>query len=307
MKRKHVMITGLAVFALALLTVTYAIDASSQTGYDTFKSWFSDGHMDKSPYETSGQVKTTVRITDQGDLLGTSLLTIKHDADQNLTSGQVTFQTEALTQDLAFYKTKEASYLADLSNDQYYQFSEDNDRSSYGPSDKHDFDGDMTPGQERLMDYLLRDVQDDFKEVNHADGSTSLIFELEKEEIPLPVNLAVSAIYSGKAEKDHPDFEHMEWIKTLTDQWPNLTQNIELDYIYLALSKDSDGQPIETDFRLRLSGQDASGDSHEIEISAATEISDLDSAVDTFNPEGKDITLIEGKNHSMRQAKRGWK
>lgn len=304
MKKKSLGMIIALVVAFSLLAVTAYASTPTYEGYEAFKALaknVEDKHEDKSFNQENATVTGDFTVIDNGVKLVHMETELKSQGQDNA-SGIVKFTHEDVTKELNVYAEDEKVYIFDVLEDTYYLADhEDQYKHEYS----REFSGDdMTNAQEELLDFLMGDLKDDFELHQNLDGSETIYFELTKEEIPMLLNLVVSAA-SGQ-EKRADEYEEFSPDATLLEKYPilkdfvnmednspEIVDNTELEYVQLALTT-RDDEFVAFSFDFSLTGDDEVGTQHNVQIKGALQVSEIGTTIaDKVNLDGKDIIEIE--------------
>ncbi len=316
MKKRSLGMVIALVVAFSLLAVTAYASTPTYEGYEAFKALaknVEDNHENKMFKQENATVTGDFTVIDNGVKLVHMETELKSQGEDN-GSGTVKFTHEGVTKELNLYAEDENVYIFDVLEDIYYVADREamkaqHERSDYEDEYKNEYSreysrGDMTNAQEELLDFLMGDLKDDFELHNNSDGSETIYFELTKEEIPMLLNLAVSAASgqekrADKYEEFRPDAALLEKYPILNDfvnmedKSPEIVDNTELEYVQLALTT-RDDEFVAFSFDFRLTGDDEFGTQHNVQIKGAVQVSEIGTTVaEKVNLEGKDIIEIE--------------
>lgn len=311
MKNKKLLITVSLVVAFAVLAGTAFAAQPADQGYEAFKDVIKN-HKDID--HENGTITGSLQVTDNGERVFEISGVVKGSKEDNQVSGDVSIIANDLSKAIEFYGLEETMYIFDSEAGEYYQANktqdEDFDEDFYMNERR---DQEMSPEQEALMDFLMSNLKDDFTQTVNSDGSSSIEFELTKDEIPVPLNLLVSA-----ASSKHDNFERMEDIneielsqyplfndlKDIKVEMPKITDEIELEYINVNIELNEKEEVVGMSFALTISGKDEAGDFHEVSLQGSFEISNLnETIVDTPDLENKDIEVLPEISHDRRSGR----
>ncbi len=293
-KRTLGLILALTV-AFSLLAVTAYASAPTFEGYEAFKDMAKSRDDGKVSHENAS-VTGQVFVKDNGETL-VDISTVLKNEDEAHGSGWLRFKANGVTKELSVYKTDKDIYIFDELEELYYVA----DKEAMEANRSYEYEGydeygqgrdkyeEMTSTQEDLLDFIMGDLKDDFDITYHDDGSETITFELTKEEIPMLLNLIVSAIDGhDKNVKDYDEFSPDPTLLTkypilsdfmsMENNTPEIVDNIEVDYIKVEVTR-KDDTITGMKFGLKISGDDKEGASHLIEVNAAFEVSQLASTV----------------------------
>lgn len=312
MKNKKLIMTVSLVVAFAVLAVTAFAAQPANQGYEAFKEVMKN-HKDVE-FE-NGTVTGTLQVTDNGETVFEMSGVLKGTKEEKQISGNVSITANDLNKSLEFYGLEEVMYIFDNEAGEYYQANKtkyenfDEDFRRHGIKDHE-----MNPEGEALMDFIMGNLKDDFTQTVNTDGSSTIEFELTKDEIPVPLNLLVSA-----ASKNHDRVERMEEnteidlaqyplfndFKDMKVEIPGIIDEVELEYLNMSIELNESEEVVGMLFELAYSGKDETGTFHEIAVQGSVELSNLnETIVDTPDLENKNIKVLPEIHHKGRPMKR---
>ncbi|MCM1988265.1 hypothetical protein [Oceanirhabdus seepicola] len=301
-KKKIVQIVTLALAVTTIATTAFATSVKRE-GYDMFKNSFkSIRTMDT---VTNSTVNITVDVEDNGVNIVSVEGKVKADQEEKKMSGVFTVGVENITKDIEVYANDKEKVIVDVLEDKYYKIDEPTDYRIDGIEHRgmnHEMMGEMTAQQEALLDYFIGDYKDKFESVVGENGNKIISFNLKEDEIPVPVNLMISAATSieHKNEADIevrdielkglPLFEELNEVKDM----PKLKEDIKVKEIGFNITLNEDNQMIGTSFSMKVEGKDEDGLNHDMVVKGSVEIEGIDeSVVDTIDLSDKEVTVIE--------------
>lgn len=294
MKKKLPIVIAL-VAAVSLFSITTLAFTNEQTGYETLKEALQSAkQLDNATFDVQ------VEVIDNGELLIGANAIGKADHISQNASGQVIINVAGLTKTADFYKQGDTNYFVDQDNDLTYQMNESNERVR-GHADEN---FEMTTSQEAFVDYLAGDLKNQIGLEENADGTRSVTLDLDQEEIPMALNLMISAAASSDEhrnrmhedqsnEKIH-DLPFFDGLENLETKLPELKEDVKVTGIQGELTLDEQNQVVAYDFSFTIEGKEVSGTAHIVTINSAGTISDVDqTVVDTIDLAGKDVQIID--------------
>jgi hypothetical protein len=312
MKNKKLKLGILILAAVTLFTATAFASAPVNEGYDTLKQIMMN-QQDAKEYGIA-TVDGSFQISDNGKVIVEATGKVKGNHEVGEASGNVNIKFMDKAQELSFYKNKAAAYLVDETNSRYYQpvnmdkkinnRNEEYNRSDFAENHK------MGSAGEALMDYFVGDLKSQFALSQNADGTRSIILDLDQNEIPTTINLLTAAAVENKGNSNDEDYktrmtpakkelliEKLPFLKQfdgIENVMPRLETDVKLEGVYLKLSIDEKDHLKSFDVKFSITGKDANGASHDVTLSGSATVSDLNNTVvDSFNPDGKIIETID--------------
>lgn len=310
----------LGVLVLAAVTVfTATAFASTSTynngGYEALKQVMKSSQEIAHPSSTS--FNGTFQMLDNGKVIAEMTGDVKESLEGKEASGNVQIKLMGKEQDLSFFKSGEASYLVDKTNDKYYQMvnmTQDTDKR-HKKIKREDAAGQHQMGKsgEALIDYLMGDLKSQFELSQNADGTRSITLDLNQNEIPVPINLLAGIATEDNRDCSDTEYEDgmdlaqkellmgkMPFLKQFSEMkkdMPKLTQDVKLTGIFLKLNVDQNDQIKSFDVKINTAGKDVNGIYHEESFLGSSAVNDINNtSVDTFSPDGKNVEIIDAKD-----------
>ncbi len=307
----------LGLVVLAAVTVFTATAFAAQPeyqGYDALKQIMLESR-NKTEY-LSETCYGKFQLTDNGSTIAELSGSFKSETESKEGSGDVMFKLHGEQQELAFYKSGDSMYLTDKNNSIYYKLvNAESDSKSFrehgrdGRYDEHQ----IGAAEEGLLDYLVGDLKSQVEMSEGSDGVKTFVIDLNKDEIPMPLNLltALAVENKGRGSEWNRDqemhqlekqmiTEKLPFLKELIceegEHMPQLRENVKLAALKLKFSADADNQFTSLEAELSITGNDSEGVFHEITLSGSTFVSDINSTeVDVFTADGKVVETVDVK------------
>lgn len=278
-KIKTIMVTALT--GCMLLSVTVVASANGSSGYETYKSAVKNiANTDNATFSTSFEVK------DNGNtnISGTSVEKLENSNNSSITN----IKNRDVTKESETSRIDGKTILKDGEN--YY--SRDSKVKEKNGKIEKKFDASSSKGklEEMVLDTLVGDVKNQFV----VDGDTISV-NLEGAQIPELAKLAISAAAEEKNnKKDNKGESGKDGLKESLNSIPNLKN---IDVKSLSMTAKVNGSTLTNNsFKIVITGDDESGVSHEIEVSANTAISDVNSTkADSIDTTGKQVQTMQNK------------
>ena len=279
-KIKTIMVTALT--GCMLLSVTVIASASGTSGYETYKIAAKNiAVTSNATFSTSFEVKDNGKT----DVSGTSVKKLEGANNSSTTSikvGDVSKETETSRVD-------GKTIIKDGEN--YYSGASIGKENNMRMEKKFDSSSSKAKLGEMVLDTLVGDVKNQFV----VDGNTISV-KLEGAQIPELAKLAISAaVEEGNNKKANNKGEAgKDGLRDALNNIPNL-KNVEIKS--LSMTAKVDGSTLtDNSFKIVITGDDESGVSHEIEVSADTTISAVNSTkADSIDTTGKEVKTIQNK------------
>jgi hypothetical protein len=312
MKKRTPILILAVVLALSLLTITAFANAPTYEGYEAFKALMENKSELKEDMK-NGTLVASVTLQEEDELLLSIGGTVK--ADGELEAGKADIQISAgeVNRDIDVFFSEDIVYVFDEVLKEYYsivptdEMKQDEYREDGYSDSKYDrhHSGKMTGAQEELLDFLVGELKDDFSVVRNSDESQTISFELTTSEMPMLLNLLVSAGNSV----DKEDFE--DTTERLTNEAlaiyplfaelsaidagvPVIEKNFKLNLVKFSLTVDRNQDFKDLTFSANVSGEDSNGVNRTQQVDARFELSDVGStALEAPVLEGKTIISID--------------
>jgi len=163
----------------------------------------------------------------------------------------------------------------------------------------------MTSAQEELFDFLVGELKDDFSVEYNSDESQTISFELINSEMPMLLNLIVSA--GNSMEKDDMDLAESSLTKeelaiyplfkelsALHTELPQIEDNLKLNVVKFSFTVDKNKDFQDVTFSMNVTGDDKDGVSHTQQIDGKFALTNLGTTtVATPSLEGKTVIAID--------------
>lgn len=287
--------------AISLFSITALAFNGSNTGYETLKEALKTGkHFNNATFDVQ------VEVIDNDVAILDAKVTGKADHTTRNGSGQMILSANGLTKSAAFYKLNDTAVFVDQDKDLYYQVNDVNDTKSPHKWDSKNEKFEMTASQEAFFDYLAGDLKNQIGLIENADGSKVVTLDLDAKEIPVPLNLMISAATSSEEHRnDFAEDRHDEKMKDIPffagfedmeKNMPKLKEDVKVTGLQVQITLDAQNQMIAYNFSATVEGKEANGTVHTITVKSTAKITDVDqTVVDTIDLTGKDVQVIESE------------
>jgi hypothetical protein len=267
---KKVMMMGTILVAVSLLAIMAFAGNMGNDGYELFKDVLAS--YESHEFE-SGVFSGSIAITDNDEVQLAVSGTMAQVKENESMSGIAQIQSKDLNKTLEIYGENQMVYIVDTDRADVYiaKATEDEPNKEW----MHEHKGTFDETDEAIVDYFMSDFKQYFKAVTDSDGSTDILFELKKSDIPAIVNILASSkqdeVYADEnddIEIDH-SYENYPLFKELM-QLENIDisidTNIEVTYVKFVMDLDADQNVNGIEFNLEVTGNDESGAYHEVEV-----------------------------------------
>ena len=310
MKKKPILIVLSLVAAFSLLAVTAFASGTDYAGYEAFKTLVSQHKDQATNGEKNASLVGNISIKDNGLTLVDLEASLKVDQANEAFSGSFIIETDDLNKSVDIYGEDDLVYIFDEANNEFYKVNKEGHQDKNNDEDmrqgSYNGDKEMNPAQEELLDFVMGELKNDFELMKNSDGSQTIEFELTKDEVPALLNLMISAMGSNKANmhagSEELDSEVLAKYPLLSDleaikaDLPEITDNIELDYLKFTITRDGNNDFKALGFSLTVTGDDVQGISHTQEIIGEFTAMEIGtSVVDLAELEGKEIIEVDAE------------
>jgi hypothetical protein len=269
---------GMTMFGAA----AYANISSSQ-GYEVYKA-----AVKSMLPANSLTAQGSVSVSDNGTVILNASGTEKLDRADKTMSGTGTYTANNTTQSCTIYRQDGETIINNSSSDVYNVIK--NDLKKFDQNRQSESSQSISPEVENIIDLLAANYDNNIALDSNSDGSKTVTLKLDGSQItPLQNALAQLAIKNANHEPRHAG--------TVIEGLPQLTDNINLQSVDITARVNDQGQITEQTAVIQLSGQDASGQTHELVINADLNLSGINSTVpDTVDLTGKQVVTRTGQH-----------
>jgi len=330
MKKRTPILILAVVLAFSLLTITAFANVPTYEGYEAFKTLM----QNKSSLEEdikNGTLVGSMTVQENDQVVATFSTTFKADALQKAGSGDVLIQAGEVERNLNVFFNEDITYVFDEANQEYYSVEKtDEMKAAYADEYDNEYDssrrdfhgnsGEMTSAQEELFDFLVGELKDDFSVEYNSDESQTISFELINSEMPMLLNLIVSA--GNSMDKDTMDIPEnssamealaiyplFQELSALHTELPRIEDNLTLNVVKFSFTVDKNKDFQDVTFSMNVTGDDKNGVNHTQQIDGKFALTALGTTtVESPTLDDKTIISIDptvfedsmGDKHGMR-------
>lgn len=287
---------GLAIGGSLLFTSTVMSMADKPSGYEVLKSVFKDSErIQNATYQISAT------LSDNNTKLIKMNAQLKSE-EENLFSGTVELDTENKDKSYVLYGQKDSMVFKDDDSTIYNKIEERQKTGKKNRGEKvklHKEDPKLEKLGEMILDTLVGDLKYKVDLTELDDGYKKLTVDLEENEIPALVNLALAIKEEDYCDKDNKFNDKDCCFSDILDldkedfQFPKITDNIKAEKIYLDLTLDKSNMIKELNMEFDITGNDAKGEFHKNEMDISLAVDDINSTVvDTIDLKDKEVKII---------------
>jgi hypothetical protein len=298
---KKVMMMGTILVTVSLLAIMAFAGNSTNSGYELFKDVL--GNFEKHEFE-SGVFAGSIILTDNDEIkLAVSGTAVQQKENERM-SGTAQIETQDMIKTLEIYGDEQSVYIVDSGKKEVYIGKVAEEKTSREWNREHM--GTFDEKDEAIIDYFMGNFKKNFKTVADTDGSTDILFELGKSEIPAIVNLLASSRHDDKYKDEDNEFSnHQEYanyplfneLMTLENIELSIDSNIEVQYVKFVMDLDLNQKVKGFEFTFEITGDDESGNRHEVKIEGFfTADENKDAQVRTLNMDGLTVYELPEEN-----------
>jgi hypothetical protein len=294
MKKKFAAMGISAAVGTAMLVTTAYAGISSTSGYDTYKTAFKNMHHAKSLTAT-----IHVSATDNGNKLADVTSKMKMNRETKSMSGATTIDAGNKQQTMNVYTQNGTRIIKNSDSDVYKVLSFDGEKKhEKEEGDDHTNKDEKMNIGENIVDALTQNLQNNITSKTESDGTNDVEVKLSNEQLPPVVNaLASLAIKNGMDRMEHQkkDSEN-SFAGNIKAILPKLVDNIKVDNVDVNAKISKDNVIEQQTANIEITGNDASGKAHDINISVTADFSNYNSTTpDTVDLKGKHVEKIQPK------------
>lgn len=291
-KKLFAFLAPLAIGGVMLGASAYAA-ISGSSGYDVYKEAFKNTRA-----VTSMAPAVEVSVKDNGALLFEVASAAKVNRENKTMSGKMTVVSGDITKTAEMYAQDGKKVVKTGDSDVYNVFEPGQGRKHRGGK-WHGDDEERVQDIENLVDALAGDLRNFVTLENNPDGSKEVALTLTDTQISPVVNAAASlAVKKAGDGKGCMNKKHMAIMADsgLKDKLPELVKDIKVGSIDVDAKITKDNLIEKQVQTIVITGVDAEGKEHKIEITVEANFAGYNSTVpDTVDLEGKQVKVVEGR------------
>ncbi|PKM78346.1 MAG: hypothetical protein CVU90_02260 [Firmicutes bacterium HGW-Firmicutes-15] len=294
MKKKPIMIVLSLVLGITMLSTTAFASISSSSGYEVYKA-----ALKNLPQADSMTAQATVSLSDNGSVILNADGTVKMDSATHAMSGLSTINAGDKTQTNEVYCQNDQTIMKNGDSDVYNVMAM---KAGKTPLDKN---LDNRPAHEavakdveNIVDLLASNFDSNISLDNQADGSKVVSLNLAGSQITPLENAVASLIVKNAAREGERGLKAGSSMGNIDSiiktSMPQLVDAISLNSVDMVVNIDAQGQITKQTASLKITGNDASGQTHEIVINVDMNLSGINSTTpDTVDLTGKQVNNIQ--------------
>lgn len=278
-KKLVAMVTSLTLGGTLLLGTSF-VNASQLSGYQSFKNTVKDTAALK-----NGTVNLQLTATDNGTSIANVNSNLKLNLSANAMNSTTTIKSGNATETFNNYEQDGKTITKDSTSKQYTVREKGNKR--FNKKDKIE-NPEVAKSMEVVLDTLVGSMQNNVSVTTNADGSKQDSINLTSSDITPLVNALTSiALISNHNEMGHYNKADLGALKNAL---PQLQSNIKVESVTSNGNINKDDIITNQTATIVLSGNDAAGKQHNIQINANLTLSNINSTTpDKINLTGKQV------------------
>lgn len=283
MNKKPLVIALSLALGITMFGAAAYADVSSSEGYQVYKA-----AVKNMLPANSLTAQGTVSVSDNGNVILNGSGTEKLDRADKTMSGTGTYTADDKTQSGSIYRQNGETIINNSNSDVYTVIK--NDIKKFARNRQNESPQSISPEVENTIDLLAANFDNNITLNNNADGSKTVTLNLADSQIsPLENDLAQLVIKNAGNKARHAG--------TAITDLPQLVNNISLQSIDITAQINGQDQITEQTAVIKVSGQDANGQDHELVINADLNLSNINSTVpDTVDLTGKQVVTKTGQH-----------
>jgi hypothetical protein len=294
MNKKITMIVLSLVLGVTMLSATAFASISSSSGYEVYKA-----ALKNLPQVGSMTTQATVSVSDNGNVILNADGTVKMDSTNRTMSSSSTIKAGDKTQTNEVYRQKDQTIMKNGDSDVYNVMAM---KANQAPLDKN---LDNKPAHEavakdaeNIVDLLASNFDSNISLNNQDDGTKVVSLSLADSQITPLENAVASLIVKNVAREGERGLKAgspMGNIDSIVKtNMPQLVDAISLNSVDMVANIDAQGQITKQTATLKITGNDASGQTHEVVINVDMNLSGINStSPDTVDLTGKQVNNIQ--------------
>lgn len=303
MNKKAKMVILTIAFGTVMLGATAYGAISGTSGYDLYKQALKNTIAVKS---ISPDTKVTVK--DNGNLLVTVDSATKINKTDKTMSNNIAIAAGNQKENIDIYQ-QNGKTITKSSNSKVYnvvvgrkfeknaKFKKD---AKFKLKEKREMDPNRIKDIENVVDAVFSNVQNYITLKDNSDGTKDVTLDMSQTQVSPVINAITSLFVKNVTQKidDRGDMGKGEFafIANLKDKLPKLVGNIQVNSIDVDAKINNDNLIQGQTENVVISGTDANGQTHQIEISITTNFTGFNSTTpDKINLKGKQVKVMEPK------------
>lgn len=293
---KKVMMMGTILVTVSLLAILAFAGNKTENGYELFKDVL--GNFESHDIE-SGLFEGSLVLTDNDEIKLAVSGTFAQEKEDKMMSGIAQIESPKMNKAIEVYGDDQMIYIVDADRNDVYISKVKEEKANKEWEYEHMGEFDET--DEAIVDYFIGNFKKNFKTLEDTDGSTDILFELNKSEIPAIVNLLASSKYDEQYVDEEDEFSnHQEYAKyplfndlmALENIELSIDSNVEVQYVRLVMDLNGNQKVQGMEFTLELTGDDELGEHHKVKFEGFFTANDVGEVeVRTINMDG--LTVYE--------------
>ncbi|WP_134685743.1 hypothetical protein [Brevibacillus migulae] len=295
MNKKWLAMGGGIGLGVAMLITSGFSASASNTGYEAYKqAW----KQTKAAASIAGDAHVTVNDNEEKVLDVTSAF--KKDNGKDLSSAAIQVDNDKQKHALHVYRQDGKIIVKHSGSDMYHVMERQGPR--WG---QNEHDPELAKDMENVLDVLAGNLRSEVMLKNQENGKKHVSLHLSDSQIPTAVNAIGSLIIKNASQHTGADNHRHQGVKSIAPadmkvDFPQLTDNIRMQEVNLDAIINADDYIENQKAEIRIVGQDASGEEHQVTVAFDVDLSGLNhTVIEPVQLEGKQVHSItsEGRKH----------
>jgi hypothetical protein len=292
MKKKPLMIALSLAVGITMLSATAFASITGSSGYEVYKA-----AVKNLPQVNSMTTQAAVSVSDNGKVILNADGTVKVDSTNCTMSSISTFTIGDKTQTNEVYRQNDQTIMKNGESDVYNVMTMKTGKAPLN-SDRKTAHEAVSEDVENIVDLLASNFDSNISLDNLADGSKVVSLNLSGSQITPLENAVASLVVKSaarEAERVPKAGSPADSIDNIVKSvMPQLIDAITLNSVEMTANIDAQGQIKKQTATLNITGNDASGQTHEVVINVDMNLSGINSTTpDTIDLTGKQINNVQ--------------
>jgi hypothetical protein len=293
MKKKPIMIVLSLVIGVTMLSATAFASISSSSGYEVYKA-----ALKNLPQADSLTTQASVSISDNGNVILSADGIVKMDRSNLTMSSTSTINAGSKIESNEVYHQKDQTIIKNGDSDVYNVMTMKARQATLDKNmDRNPAHEAVAKDVENIIDLLASNFDSNISLDNQADGTKVVRLSLSDSQIS-PLQNAIASLIVKNAAREAERGSKAGSIgnidNILKTSMPQLIDAISLKSVDVMANIDAQGQITKQTANLKITGQDASGQAHELVINVVVNLSGINGTTpDTVDLTEKKVNPIQ--------------
>ena len=287
-------LSAIGISGLLMAGGVWSASAASTSGYDLFKTSVKNmQNLDSFTADVQASLSDNGKDIYQVSSVG------QQDIKGDTSNYSFTINNGKVTKKVDLYSNDQQEVVKSNDDESYY-IKQDSDRADHRKeeNDKEDKQSpQMQKDIEAIFDALTTNYQDSITSKKLANGNTELQLNLSKNQLPAVVQASVSFFVKNMDQQEQDNemdgFGSLQ-LDELKPNLPLLEKNITVSKVELKGEVNGDSYLVGQEATLYVTGEDASGTSHDLVLHVNSKLDQLNSTkVDNIDLSGKKVVTVQ--------------